>query len=155
MSLRFYVKSYLGGTPRMTKDGLPRKILGNLSHPSLDPVPPMNFRNFPNFLCWLAVPPYTPQKNFPICPSPEFFNLPRYANTGVAISTIFKIPICIQFRGSTVPWIMVHDKPILNVFCISFWRLFSQISRHTLSKKVAIKRFANFLQFVKTHRSKI
>ena len=63
--------------------------------------------------------------------------------------------ICIQFRGSTVPWIMVHDKPILNVFCISFWRLFSQISRRTLSKKVAIKRFANFLQFVKTHRSKI
>ena len=51
--------------------------------------------------------------------------------------------------------LLYHNKPILNVFCISFWRLFSQISRHTLSKKSCNKEICQFSAICKNHyRSK-
>ena len=94
----------------MTKDGPPpRKILGNLSHPSLDPVPPMNFRNFPNFPCWLAVPPISPPRkisqsvpvqNFSTCrgmchPQKNSSNR-RFSNFFSALTKILFYHICLN-----------------------------------------------------------
>ena len=92
----------------MTKDGPPQKNFGKSVPPQFGPCPPHEFPKFSKFSVLVSSPPHIPpQKNFPICPSPEFFNLPRYGSNrhrfwAIAIWNLFlnNTPCTIGAKGT-------------------------------------------------------